>query len=566
MMTNKRTRLNIFILLIVVAIAGTAAGQTIYVDAGATGTSDGASWANAYNDLQGALAVGISGDEIWVAQGTYKPTAASDPIATFQLINGVGIYGGFSGSESNLNERDWQANETILSGDLLGDDGPDFANNSENSYHVVTGSGTDTTAVLDGFTITGGNANSHGGGMYNMSGSLTVTNCTFSGNSAVGGGGGMFNYNGSSPTVTNCSFSGNSASSGGGMSNMANSSSTVTNCTFSGNSATYHGGGLNNHNSSPTLTNCMFSGNSAGWSGGGMYNESEEDASSPTLTNCTFTGNSAGSDDLPGKGGGMDNVYVPPASSPTLTNCILWGNSASSGPEIFESVQGSDMISATVSYSDVQGGWSGTGNIGADPLFVDAVGPDGIVGTEDDNLRLSASSPCIDAGDNTTVPAGVTTDLDGNPRFVDDPTPDTGSGTAPIVDMGAYEANISLGQVVIDIKPGSYPNSINLGSYGLIPVAILSNAEFDATTVNPDTVELAGAGVAVRGKSNKYMAHQEDVNGDGLVDLLVQVATENLDPDSFQDGFAVLTGNLLEEFGGTLIEGADEITIVPPVE
>jgi hypothetical protein len=119
-------------------------------------------------------------------------------------------------------------------------------------------------------------------------------------------------------------------------------------------------------------------------------------------------------------------------------------------------------------------------------------------------------------------------------------------------------------QVDIDIKPGSYPNAINLGSYGLIPVAILSSDEFDATTVDPETVELAGADVAVRGKSNKYMAHAEDVNGDGLVDLLVQVATENLAPDSLQDGFAVLTGNLLEEFGGTLIEGTDEITIVPP--
>ena len=117
--------------------------------------------------------------------------------------------------------------------------------------------------------------------------------------------------------------------------------------------------------------------------------------------------------------------------------------------------------------------------------------------------------------------------------------------------------------VEIDIKPGSYPNAINLGAYGLIPVGILSSEDFDATTVDPDSVELAGADVAVRGKSNKYMAHEEDVNGDGLVDLLVQVATENLDPDSFQDGFAVLTGNLLEEFGGTLIEGTDEITIVP---
>ncbi|MHC4474524.1 MAG: NosD domain-containing protein [Planctomycetota bacterium] len=115
--------------------------------------------------------------------------------------------------------------------------------------------------------------------------------------------------------------------------------------------------------------------------------------------------------------------------------------------------------------------------------------------------------------------------------------------------------------VDIDIKPGSYPNAINLGSYGLVPVAILSSQEFDATTVDPDTVELAGADVAVRGKSNKYMAHEEDVNADGLVDLVTQVATQNLDPGQFQDGSAVLTG---ATYDGQQITGTDEVTIVPP--
>lgn len=115
--------------------------------------------------------------------------------------------------------------------------------------------------------------------------------------------------------------------------------------------------------------------------------------------------------------------------------------------------------------------------------------------------------------------------------------------------------------VDIDIKPGSYPNTINLGSHGLIPVAILSSEEFDATTVDPETVGLAGSGVSMRGKSNRYMAHKEDANGDDLVDLVLQVATENLDPESFQDGYVILTG---ATFGGQVIEGKDEITIVPP--
>jgi hypothetical protein len=115
-------------------------------------------------------------------------------------------------------------------------------------------------------------------------------------------------------------------------------------------------------------------------------------------------------------------------------------------------------------------------------------------------------------------------------------------------------------QVEIDIKPGSYPNAINLRSKGLIPVAILSTGDFDATTVDPATVQIAGACVSTRAKNSQFMVHEEDVNGDGLVDLVLQVATQNLDKGTFQDGYAILTGTT---YGGQSILGADEITIVP---
>ena len=109
-----------------------------------------------------------------------------------------------------------------------------------------------------------------------------------------------------------------------------------------------------------------------------------------------------------------------------VANCVLWGDSPD---QIF-----TESETLTVTFSDVQGGWPGTGNIDADPLFVD---PD------NGNFRLSPGSPSIDAGDNTAVPLEITTDLDGNPRFVDDPdTPDTGNGDPPIVDMGAYELQV----------------------------------------------------------------------------------------------------------------------------
>jgi len=467
--TNLTTLRVISVFLVVLAVSATVAGGTIYVDADATGANDGSRWADAFNYLQDALAVASSSDEIWVAQGIYKPDEGvgitpGDREATFQLKNGVAVKGGYAGfGQPEPNARDIDAYETILSGDLLGNDGPDFANNSENSYHVVTGSWTDETAVLDGFTITAGNASysvpphNNGGGMYNDSGSPTVTNCTFSINSAFDLGGGMSNVS-SSPTLTDCTFSENSASySGGGMFNiysspvlancifkrnsayyggggMTNSASspTVTNCTFSANTTSRFGdgggmvnykgtptvmgcifsgnsardgGGIYNRESSLTMANCMFSRNSAGDDGGGMWNWNN----SPTLTNCTFSGNSASEE-----GGGMSNYWK---CSPTLTNCILWGNTAPIGSQIHND----ERSSATVSYSDVQGVWPGIGNINADPLFVDpAIG----------DYHLLPGSPCIDAGDNSAVPPSVVTDLDGNPRII--------NGT---VDMGAYESS-----------------------------------------------------------------------------------------------------------------------------
>jgi predicted outer membrane repeat protein len=424
-------------------------------------------------DLQTALSKALPGEEIWVARGVYKPgTQRTD---TFKLSNHVSLYGGFLGIETSRDQRDWETNLTILSGDIgtTGD-------SSDNSYHVVTGSGTATTAVLDGFTITegfanGGSPNDRGGGMYNNNGSPMLTNVTFSKNyggdwggggifndhsnpiltsvifsenTTPGGGGGMRNLN-SSPMLTDVTFSGNSAKDGGGMQNSSNSRPTLFNVIFSGNSA-YRpgfgtwGGGMEDNVSSSTLINVTFSGNSASQGGGMGVVEG-----SPTLINVTFSGNSAS------QGGGMACDLLN-EGSPTLVNVtfsgnsvtyqgggiwchgergmgtgvtvhnsILWGNTAPDGPQIYN--LGSTSI---ISHSLVQGSGSsgpdwdsslvvdGGGNLNEDPLFVDPPS----------NLRLQSTSPAIDAGNNAAVPARVTTDLDGKPRFV-----------CETVDMGAYE-------------------------------------------------------------------------------------------------------------------------------
>lgn len=266
------------------------AGSIIRVSpTGNTSGSCGSDWMNDTCDLQYALTtVAQTGDELWVKEGTYYPSTDGDRMDTFQLRSGVALYGGFAGTETAREQRDWEENETILSGDI-GNTG----DSSDNSYHVVTGSGTDETAILDGFTITGGNADD-----------ATVTN------QEGMWGGGMLNSNGS-PTLRNLVIRENLAGVGGGIYNE-NSSPTLTNVTFSSNSET----ALYNYNSSPKLTDVTFTGNTTIWSGGAMYNF----LSSPKLKNVIFDHNSSKND-----GGGMCNTGD---SYPTLENVDFIANTA----------------------------------------------------------------------------------------------------------------------------------------------------------------------------------------------------------------------------------------------
>lgn len=454
---------------------GVCAGEIISVDAAGGGD---------FTSIQAAIDNAANGDEIVVAPGTYD-----------EAIN-------FYGKAVRLRSSGGAAVTTI---------------DGTGHYHVVqcvSYEGRDT--LLEGFTITGGNADgsthpdASGGGMLNIDSSPTVTGCIFTANAAIGYAGGMYNQGGS-PIVTNCTFFNNTASFGGGMYNLWGSP-IAAGCTFNENSANARGGGMYNSYSSPAVTTCIFSGNSATTNeGGGMYN----DNSNPTLKHCLFSGNSAHS------GGGMSNVYSTSAvinckftgnsaensaggihnhsgsssfincifidnstggfggammnisssspilinctltrnsgpygsgivnwsSTPSLKNCIVWGNFVQFGYAQIHNEIGS---TTTVTYSNIQGGYSGTGNKNVDPLFVDAAGG---------NARLSAGSLCINAGSNAAVPAGVHTDLDGYFRVVNG-----------VVDMGAYEfytgVSLDIHNVTKDLYYATIQAAINGAAYG----------------------------------------------------------------------------------------------------
>ncbi len=426
-------------------------GQPIYyVKTSGNDASAGTSWGTAFATLQHALTMAGAGSQVWVAAGTYKPTSTTDRSISFLLKNGVAVYGGFAGTETNLAQRNWQINVTILSGDIDGD-----ATLANNSYHVVTGNNTYATSILDGFTISGGNADGGqhgggiycssgypvlsnliisnnstgdlGGGMYNVLGNPTLTNVTFTGNASGNRGGGLYTERGA-PSLINCTFTGNNAIDGAGVSNgngtyPGTSNALFTNVIFKNNTASHFGGGMYSEYGNPVFNDVLFYQNSAG-SGGGIYHTE----GSSSLANVTFSKNSASSS-LPSGGGGGIFDWL---SSLTLKNVILWGNSGSPlyNGEVFNGMSSTvtlyntliqDGIAAHGGFGllDFNGGVDADsgGNVYVDPLFVNA-------GTGD--VRLSAGSPAIDSGNNAAIT--TVTDLGGNPRIV-----------GARVDIGAYE-------------------------------------------------------------------------------------------------------------------------------
>jgi hypothetical protein len=364
--------------------------------------NDGLAWGLAKRTIQAGIDTARTpGGEVWVRRGAYEERITLRPFAH--------LYGGFAGGELGRDDRDWRLHVTIL--------------DAKHEGSVVTARATGyALSTIDGFTITNGAAFA-GGGLHLHASSPTVANNIITANNADNRGGGLF-VRAVSPMIANNIITANNAH------NV--------------------GGGLYVHTSSPTIIGNLIAGNRALDGGGGLYLL----ASFPIIVNNTITGNGADA------GGG---ICVSSFASATITNTIVAFNSSGIYRSDFANalptlLHNCVYDNAACDYSGLTDPTGTDGNIAADPMFAQPPdpGPDDQWGTPDDDfgdLRLSSGSPCIDAGDNAAVPAdtidsdgdGDTSeplplDLGGWPRFVDHPlAPDTGSGTPPIVDMGAYE-------------------------------------------------------------------------------------------------------------------------------
>ena len=382
----------------------------IYVDADATeGEETGESWDNAYTDLQDALDVAGASDQIWVAGGTYVPTSTEDREISFVINNGVQVYGGFAGNEVALNQRDIDENETILSGNIGAD------TQADNSYHVVNIDGSPSSTIIDGFTITEGQADvtgfssgrfGNGGAIVaTSSASATLSNLTIEDNFAVGNGGAIHIGSGSDLNVDSVVFTNNSSSDNGG--------------------AIYIGGG-----SSLEVFDSLFVENQA-VDGGAIFIEG---STALNIISNTFYDNDAGanSDDIRDRSGsGSENR--------TISNNIFADSERIESLKFFFDFRGdntgidvsNNIISGTGEFSrfnttDIRdlGDDSAEDNIfDEDPLFVD---PD------EGDFRLQLDSPGVDAGNEDVVDEDGT-DVVGNPRIFGD-----------TVDIGAYEYGLYL--------------------------------------------------------------------------------------------------------------------------
>jgi uncharacterized repeat protein (TIGR01451 family) len=492
-------------------------GQILFVDQAVSGgAQDGVSWANAFPELAQALAhvqAGGEAQQIWVAAGIYHPEEGSDDgrAGSFALPSNLAIYGGFSGSETRLAQRDPLVNLTILSGER-----GDPADPLDNFYHVVTLYYVDNL-TLDGFTIQDGSAtragaatlDDYGGGIFMIDGRVKLANLIVQGNRACIGGGLVSGLGDSQLDAVNLTVRNNQAL-------------TTGNCT----SPQGYGGGLYLEKTDARLTNAVISGNYAARSTGAL---TVRNLSRLTLVNSTVSANHAPN--------GIAAIAIDLGQSARLENSIVWGNSPAR--------QIATDSPITYTHSLVQGsggsgaGWNaalgadGGGNLDADPRFALALDPLAAPSAGGD-FSLSADSPAIGAAAAALLPTDIADlDKDGDtaePLPLDRALNARLSGPAP--ELGAYEFVLSgSGPGGVDLVDGSGGLQLWLkAGAGLNTTGPLINTWADSSGAGHDAAQALGSparpefvAAALNGQGVARFDGVDDwlkVDGDAVFDTL----------------------------------------------
>ena len=297
--------------------------DTIYVKVGSKG--DGSSWESAFGSLHSALKSAVPGDEIWVAAGTYYTSNNANTTQSFLIPTGVQVYGGFAGTETSIDERNVEANKTVLSGEI-----GDKNNTYDNAFTVVTLKNVDANTTLDGLVITGGNA--IGDKNFAQSSGAAIFNDGSNGES--------------NPVIRNCTFVANAALKGGAIYNMAHNgicSPIIEDCKFEENKSYLNGGAIFNDSSNgkcePKIINCTFNANMAGYGGAILNKARTNSTTSPLIKECYFVGNTATDRGSSIYNDAMDGGICKPV---TIGNRFE-GNSSSDGNNIFNRVNTYDF-------------------------------------------------------------------------------------------------------------------------------------------------------------------------------------------------------------------------------
>jgi hypothetical protein len=493
----------------------TSIAKVYLVDKDAPGTiQNGKIWKWAFKNLQDALDIAAAGDIILVAEGTYKPDQGSsvipgDRTAAFKPAPGVTLIGSCAGyGNVDPNQQNINTHPTILSGDLLGNDLWGILNKDDNSYQVVKVSGGKTgTVIIDGFEITAGQAD---------------------GPDPANGGGGM-NINNATVRLVDTTLSGNVGGFGGGIA-CSNAVLSIWNCVITGNNARIYGGGLYSYASNVDMTNCLMTGNSAYQEeitgGAAIYNL----GGNLTILDSTIADNTDGTNPADGKAITSYVWKLPADSNLVVANSILYNG----GIEIL--TNHSDTVS--VSYSDVQGGWAGTGNINKNPQFTNP-GQRSIEGQWiNGDYTLKSNSPCLDKGSNLLLPMdipdldkdmniseNIPIDLDGHKRVQNS-----------IVDMGAYERAGSTPAPDPNVEDGIWVNVPSV--VPSFPVTLESDPVTYQVCLNfPAVLSLVVTPTSAAGGTwTAWFSPDPGVVGPGCVNVTLIVRGENVDLTQLSPG------------------------------